>query len=685
MLRAKVAKKKTSSELPVTNGNDASSSSVAEEGAANVADDTKQAAKSKARGKKMPAATASAEVNDVQEADVVAKKSAVRARRKPAEKVEVIVEDSEPPKPRGRAKKLATEVSDEPKTKAAKPRSKKSAVQEDTGVEDTEPPKPRGRAKKLATEVTDEPKTKATKPRSKKEKPSALEEPEVTKGRAKKEKTSLNEEAAITVAPTKEADSKARGRKKEPEKKTVTESAEQAESVKGRAKKELIAPETKGRAKKADAVAAEESTIKTATTKGARVTKRLADTEIAEVLEAEEDPEPEPEPEPETQLVNKKRPKQAKSNNENVEVPAKKPRRKAATNDPQQDLPSVEMPATSKKRTQKKVNDDIELEELKVPESKPARGRKRPAAGAEENANAISIDAADGSRTSKAKKPATQKVEAAAAGIYEKSLFTSPTDKPFNLKISSWNVAGLRAWLKKDGLKFVDFEEPDIFCLQETKCVNDQLPDEMTRLPGYHPYWLCMPGGYAGVAIYSKIMPINVEYGIGNPEFDDVGRMITAEYEKFYLINVYVPNSGRKLVNLEMRMRWEQLFQAYVQKLDALKPVVICGDMNVSHTEIDLANPKNNTRNAGFTKEEREKMTDLLALGYVDTYRHLYPERTGAYTFWTYMSNARARNVGWRLDYCLVSERFVSRIVDNVMRSHCLGSDHCPITVFLNV
>lgn len=221
--------------------------------------------------------------------------------------------------------------------------------------------------------------------------------------------------------------------------------------------------------------------------------------------------------------------------------------------------------------------------------------------------------------------------------------------------------------------------------LQETKCVNDQLPDEMTRLPGYHPYWLCMPGGYAGVAIYSKIMPINVEYGIGNPEFDDVGRMITAEYEKFYLINVYVPNSGRKLVNLEMRMRWEQLFQAYVQKLDALKPVVICGDMNVSHTEIDLANPKNNTRNAGFTKEEREKMTDLLALGYVDTYRHLYPERTGAYTFWTYMSNARARNVGWRLDYCLVSERFVSRIVDNVMRSHCLGSDHCPITVFLNV
>ncbi|XP_064542133.1 recombination repair protein 1-like isoform X1 [Drosophila montana] len=638
MPRAKVAKKTTPSELPVTNGNDASSSTVTEEGAANVANDTKPAAKSKARSKKMPAATAAGEVNDAQEIEVVAKKPAVRTKRKPAEKVEVIVED-------------------------------------------TEPPKPRGRAKKLATEVNDEPKTKATKPRSKKEKTLVPEDPEVSKGRAKKEKTSLNEEAAIAAAPTKEADSKARGRKKEPEKKIVTESAEQAEQVKGRAKKELTAPGTKGRAKKAVAVAVEESTIKTATTKRARGTKRLADTEIAEVLEAEDDPEPEPE----TQVANKKRTKQAKGNNENVEVPAKKRGKKAATNQPPEDLPSVDVPATSKKRTQKRVNENIELEELNVPASKPARGRKRPAAGAEENGNAVSADAADGSITSKAKKAATQKVEAESAGSYEKSLFTSPTDKPFNLKISSWNVAGLRAWLKKDGLKFVDFEEPDIFCLQETKCVNDQLPDEMTRLPGYHPYWLCMPGGYAGVAIYSKIMPINVEYGIGNQEFDDVGRMITAEYEKFYLINVYVPNSGRKLVNLEMRMRWEQLFQAYVQKLDALKPVVICGDMNVSHTEIDLANPKNNTRNAGFTKEEREKMTDLLALGYVDTFRHLYPERTSAYTFWTYMANARARNVGWRLDYCIVSERFVSRIVDNVMRSHCLGSDHCPITVFLNV
>lgn len=194
-----------------------------------------------------------------------------------------------------------------------------------------------------------------------------------------------------------------------------------------------------------------------------------------------------------------------------------------------------------------------------------------------------------------------------------------------------------------------------------------------------------MPGGHAGVAIYSKIMPINVEYGIGNKEFDDTGRIITAEYEKFYLICVYVPNSGRKLVNLNPRMRWEKLFQAYVEELNALKPVVICGDMNVSHQEIDLANPKSNTRSAGFTKEEREKMTELLALGYVDTFRHLYPERTGAYTFWTYMGNARSRNVGWRLDYFLVSERFIKRVVDNCIRTQCKGSDHCPITLYLNL
>ncbi|KAL9926933.1 recombination repair protein 1 isoform X4 [Glossina fuscipes] len=255
----------------------------------------------------------------------------------------------------------------------------------------------------------------------------------------------------------------------------------------------------------------------------------------------------------------------------------------------------------------------------------------------------------------------------------------------YNLKISSWNVSGVRAWLKKDGLTFLKYEEPDIFCMQEIKCTIDQLPEELERIPGYHPYWLCKPGGYAGVAIYSKIMPINVEYGIGDDEFDGNGRVITAEYEKFFLMNVYVPNSGRKLVNLEARMKWEKLFRAFVQQHDDRKPIIICGDMNVSHAEIDLANPKTNTRNAGFTKEEREKMTELLALGYIDTFRHFYPERKGAYTFWTYMGGARARNVGWRLDYFLVSQRFLKKVVDNCIRSQCMGSDHCPITLFLKL
>lgn len=231
----------------------------------------------------------------------------------------------------------------------------------------------------------------------------------------------------------------------------------------------------------------------------------------------------------------------------------------------------------------------------------------------------------------------------------------------------------------------MDYEKPDILCIQEVKCTVDDLPTEISRLSGYHPYWLCMPGGYAGVAIYSKIMPINVEYGIGDKEFDVAGRIITAEYEKFFLINVYVPNSGRKLVNLEDRMRWEILFQKHVQKLNERKPLIICGDMNVSHQEIDLANPKSNRRSAGFTNEEREKMTALLSLGYVDTFRHLYPDRKGAYTFWSYMANSRARNIGWRLDYFIVSERILDKTIDNCIRSQCLGSDHCPVTLFINI
>lgn len=268
---------------------------------------------------------------------------------------------------------------------------------------------------------------------------------------------------------------------------------------------------------------------------------------------------------------------------------------------------------------------------------------------------------------------------------YNELNFSLPDDKEFNFKISSINVAGLRAFIDKGGLDFLQHEKPDILCLQETKCTEDQLPDAARNIKGYHPYWLCKPGGHAGIAIYSKIMPYNVEYGIGDPEQDSDGRILTAEYEKFFLVCTYVPNAGRKLVTLDKRLRWNKLFEAHLKKLDAKKPVIVAGDMNVAHEEIDLANPKTNKRNAGFTQEERDGMTDLLNLGFVDTFRHFYPDKEKAYTFWTYMGGARAKNVGWRLDYFITSERLVSKVVDSVIRKDILGSDHCPISLFLKL
>lgn len=318
------------------------------------------------------------------------------------------------------------------------------------------------------------------------------------------------------------------------------------------------------------------------------------------------------------------------------------------------------------------------VDETDETEKKPGRGKKRAAAETIAPADNNENDNTDGAKITKSDDGLFNPTKTE----YNSSDFT--LDKEFNMKISSWNIAGLRAWLKKDGLTYLEHEQPDIFCLQEIKCTPDQLPEE-ARIPGYHPYWLCMPGGHAGVAVYSKIMPINVEYGIGNAEHDESGRLITAEYEKFYLLCVYVPNSGRKLVNLEKRMQWEELFREYTQKLEKVKPVIIVGDMNCSHKEIDLANPKSNTKSAGFTVEERDAMTKLLALGYVDTFRHFHPDQKGAYTYWTYMSKARSRNVGWRLDYFIVSERILSKAVESLIRPQVLGSDHCPITLFLNI
>ncbi|XP_029715074.1 DNA-(apurinic or apyrimidinic site) endonuclease isoform X2 [Aedes albopictus] len=329
---------------------------------------------------------------------------------------------------------------------------------------------------------------------------------------------------------------------------------------------------------------------------------------------------------------------------------------------------------------------------------KPAKEpKKRTAATAVETATTDEVEKPlDGvtqrkkAKTEPAKKPKAEKKPAApkvnkSATDYASVSFDIPGGKEFNFKISSWNVAGLRSWVSKGGLDFFEHEKPDILCVQETKCMEDQLPEEARQVKGYHPYWLCKPGGYAGVAIYSKKMPINVTYGLGDEEQDADGRLLTAEYEKFYLVCVYVPNAGRGLVTLPKRMRWDEKFHKYLKDLDSKKPVVLCGDMNVAHEEIDLANPKSNKKNAGFTPEERAGMTKLLSLGFVDTFRQLYPDQTGAYTFWTYMGNARSKNVGWRLDYFITSERFTGKVVDHVIRSGVYGSDHCPLTLFLNV
>jgi AP endonuclease 1 len=246
------------------------------------------------------------------------------------------------------------------------------------------------------------------------------------------------------------------------------------------------------------------------------------------------------------------------------------------------------------------------------------------------------------STTDSAPPPATK----ANNFVTDYSSFTLEHSKDVNLKIATWNVAGIRAWITKCGLDYVDKEKPDILCLQEIKCTEDALPAE-AKIKGYHPYWLAKPGGRGGVAIYSKLMPYSITEGLDDEELDDEGRLLTAEYEKYYLVCAYVVNSGRKLVTLDKRMRWDKKFQAYVKKLDAKKPVIVCGDMNVSHLEIDLANPKTNRRNAGFTQEERDGMSKFLAMGFVDTFRHFYPDKEKAYTYWTYMMNCRAKNVGW--------------------------------------
>ena len=245
------------------------------------------------------------------------------------------------------------------------------------------------------------------------------------------------------------------------------------------------------------------------------------------------------------------------------------------------------------------------------------------------------------------------------------------------MKLVSWNVNGLRAIYKKGFEETFKELNADIFCIQETKMQEGQIKLE---LQGYNQYYnYAERKGYSGTAIFTKKDPINVTYGIGIEEHDKEGRVITLEFDKFYMVNCYTPNSGRELARLEYRMIWEDEFKKYLIKLDKQKPVIICGDLNVAHTEIDLKNPKSNRKNAGFTDEERGKIDNLLNSGFTDTFRKIYPDKEGAYTWWSYMFNARANNAGWRIDYFLVSDRISKNIKDEYIYSEIMGSDHCPV------
>lgn len=249
------------------------------------------------------------------------------------------------------------------------------------------------------------------------------------------------------------------------------------------------------------------------------------------------------------------------------------------------------------------------------------------------------------------------------------------------MKLISWNVNGLRACVGKNFMEDFEKLDADIFCLQETKLQEGQLT---LPLPGYHQYWnYAVKKGYSGTAVFTKEEPLSVSYGIGIEEHDQEGRVITLEFSDFYLVTVYTPNSQDGLKRLSYRMQWEDDFLAYIQKLDAKKPVVYCGDLNVAHKEIDLKNPKTNRKNAGFTDEERAKMTHVLESGFVDTFRYFHPDEEGIYSWWSYRFKAREKNAGWRIDYFIVSERLKDRLSSACIHTEIYGSDHCPVELVL--
>ena len=249
------------------------------------------------------------------------------------------------------------------------------------------------------------------------------------------------------------------------------------------------------------------------------------------------------------------------------------------------------------------------------------------------------------------------------------------------MKLISWNVNGLRACLKKDFLASFQALDADIFCLQETKMQAGQLD---LQFDGYQSYWnYAEKKGYSGTAIFTRYQPLSVSYGLGIEEHDHEGRVITLEMDTFYLVTVYTPNSQDGLKRLDYRMVWESEFLQYLKKLEETKPVIVCGDLNVAHREIDLKNPKSNRKNAGFTDEERAKFTDLLAAGFTDTFRHFYPDKEGAYSWWSYRFKAREKNAGWRIDYFIVSNALQSRLQGAAIHSDIFGSDHCPVELVI--
>lgn len=245
------------------------------------------------------------------------------------------------------------------------------------------------------------------------------------------------------------------------------------------------------------------------------------------------------------------------------------------------------------------------------------------------------------------------------------------------MKLISWNVNGLRACVKKGFLDYFHEQNADIFCVQETKLQNGQIDLD---LKGYHQYWnYALKKGYSGTAVFTKTKPLTVKYGVGDMEMEDEGRILTLEFQRFFLVNVYAPNAQRDLARLPFRLDWETRIRSYLVELNASKPVILCGDLNVAHQEIDIKNYKSNHGNSGFTIEERGEMTALLDEGFIDTFRILHPDREGAYSWWSYMSKVRERNIGWRIDYFITSESLRQQITDVDIHCSVMGSDHCPI------